>query len=559
MTLPPMPEPVPPANRDSGPLSPPRRMAGAALLLSLATLLSRVLGLVREQVFAALLGAGFYGDAFTTAFRLPNLLRDLFAEGALSAAFQPAFQAARKHEGLVVAQRLANLVGTCLLIVVSALVILGVIFAPEMVQQWATGFSLVAGKAELTVQLTRIMMPFLLLVSLAALAMGMLNAEGRFTPPALAPALFNLATVLTGLGLWLFGAGQSRGAAMGWAVATLCGGALQLGLQLVPLYRSGYRFRLAFDWRDSRLRGVIKTMAPATIGLMATQVNIYISSKFASTEQGATACLYYAFRVMQLPIGMFGVAVGTVALQRAAESAHAVDLQVAIEGVRETLRRGLRLVTFYSLPTAVAFYVLAEPMVSAIYQHGAFQAADTQATAVALRYYALGLIFYSAVKVVVPVFYAQNSARLAVLASIAAVFASLLMNITLHPHYGYRVLALSTSVGAAVNLLVLLLVFLRRHGGLLQPAQILALLRMAVAAVVMGLVLWMLAPLLLGPAVHATGWLPGPGGVPLWRAISGLGLLVGLGGLVYTGLCGLLQVGELDDLLSALRRRVQRR
>ena len=154
-----MPEPVPPANRDSGPLSPPRRMAGAALLLSLATLLSRVLGLVREQVFAALLGAGFYGDAFTTAFRLPNLLRDLFAEGALSAAFQPAFQAARKNEGLVVAQRLANLVGTCLLIVVSALVILGVIFAPEMVQQWATGFSLVAGKAELTVQLTRIMMP----------------------------------------------------------------------------------------------------------------------------------------------------------------------------------------------------------------------------------------------------------------------------------------------------------------------------------------------------------------------------------------------------------------
>ena len=232
-------------------MSPPRRMAGAALLLSLATLLSRVLGLVREQVFAALLGAGFYGDAFTTAFRLPNLLRDLFAEGALSAAFQPAFQAARKNEGLVVAQRLANLVGTCLLIVVSALVILGVIFAPEMVQQWATGFSLVAGKAELTVQLTRIMMPFLLLVSLAALAMGMLNAEGRFTPPALAPALFNLATVLTGLGLWLFGAGQSRGAAMGWAVATLCGGALQLGLQLVPLYRSGYRFRLAFDWHST--------------------------------------------------------------------------------------------------------------------------------------------------------------------------------------------------------------------------------------------------------------------------------------------------------------------
>jgi putative peptidoglycan lipid II flippase len=531
-------------------------MAGAALLLSLATLLSRVLGLVREQVFAALLGAGFYGDAFATAFRLPNLLRDLFAEGALSASFQPAFQAARKQEGFAAAQRLANLVATCLLVVVSGLVILGVIFAPEMVDTWATGFSEVAGKAELTVKLTRIMMPFLLLVSLAALAMGMLNAEGRFTPPALAPTLFNLATALTGLGLWLFGVGQSRAAATGWAIATLVGGALQLGLQLVPLYRSGYRFRLAFDWRDSGLRSVLKAMAPATIGLMATQVNIYISTKFASTEQGATACLYYAFRIMQLPIGMFGVAIGTVALQRAADNASETDLAVALDGVREILRRGLRLVTFYSLPTAVAFYLLAEPILGVIYQRGAFKAADTEMTAVALRYYALGLIFYAAVKVVVPVYYALKLARVAVLATIAAVLISVLLNIVLHPHYGYRALALSTSIGAAVNLLVLLLVFLQRYGGLVQSQMVLALLRMTVASAVMGLVLWMLAPLLLGPGVHAAGFAQGPTGVPLWRAIGGLGLLVGLGGLVYAGLCRVMRVGEIDDLLSAVRRRL---
>lgn len=553
-----MPETAPPVNPEGGPAAAPRKMAGAALLLSLATLVSRVLGLVREQIFAALLGAGFYGDAFATAFRLPNLLRDLFAEGALSAAFQPAFQATRKNEGLAVAQRLANLVATCLLVVVSVLVGLGVIFAPEMVERWATGFSLVPGKAELTVQLTRIMMPFLLLVSLAALAMGMLNAEGRFTPPALAPALFNLATVVTGLMLWLLGVGQSRAAATGWAVATLTGGALQLGLQLVPLYRSGYRFRLALDLRDHRLRGVIKAMAPATIGLMATQVNIYISSKFASTEQGATACLYYAFRVMQLPIGMFGVAVGTVALQRAADTASEADLKTAIEGVRETLRRGLRLVTFYSLPTAVAFYVLAEPILGIIYQHGAFTAADTEATAVALRYYALGLVFYSAVKVVVPVYYALKLVRIAVLATILTVVTSLLFNITLHPLYGYRALALSTSVGAGVNLLVLLVVFVRRYGGLLAPEVVLGLLRMAAAAAVMGLVLWTLAPLLLGPAVHAAGLSAGPARVPLWRAIGGLGVLTGVGGLAYAGLCGLMQVGEVSDLLSAVRRRLPR-
>lgn len=553
-----MSEPVPPATTPGASSTPPRKMAGAALLLSLATLLSRVLGLVREQVFAALLGAGFYGDAFATAFRLPNLLRDLFAEGALSAAFQPAFQAARKHEGFAAAQRLANLVATCLLIVVSALCILGMIFAPEMVEAWATGFSAVAGKAELTVRLTRIMMPFLLLVSLAALAMGMLNAEGRFTPPALAPTLFNLATALTGLGLWLFGVGQSRVAATGWAIATLVGGALQLGLQLVPLHRSGYRFRLAFDFRDSRLRAVLTAMAPATIGLMATQLNIYISTKFASTEQGATACLYYAFRIMQLPIGMFGVAIGTVALQRAADNAGEADLSVALDGVRETLRRGLRLVTFYSLPTAVAFYVLAEPILGVIYQRGAFKAADTQVTAVALRYYALGLIFYAAVKVVVPIYYALKLPRVAVMATIATVLTSVLFNITLHPYYGYRALALSTSVGAAVNLLVLLLVFLYRYGGLLQPQMILALLRMAVASAVMGLLLWLLAPLLLGSAVRAAGFVPGPAGVPLWRAVSGLGLLLGLGGLVYAGLCAVMRVGEIDDLLGALRRRLPR-
>lgn len=534
-------------------------MAGAALLLSLATLLSRVLGLLREQVFAALLGAGFFGDAFTIAFRLPNLLRDLFAEGALSAAFQPAFQAARKSEGFAAAQKLANLVATCLFVVVSLVVLLGVIFAPEMVAQWADGFALIPGKAELTVLLTRIMMPFLLLVSLAALAMGMLNAEGRFTPPALAPALFNLATVVTGLGLWLFGIGRSRGAATAWAVATLCGGALQLGLQLVPLYRSGYRFRPVIDFRDRRLHGVLKAMAPATIGLMATQVNIYISSRFASAEEGAASWLYYAFRLMQLPIGMFGVAVGTVALQRAADTASEADLKTALDGVRETLRRGLRLVAFYSLPTAVAFFVLAEPIIGVIYQRGAFKAADTQATAVALKYYCLGLLFYAAVKVVVPVYYALKLARVAVLATIATVLASLLFNITLHPHYGYRALALSTSVGAAVNLLVLLLEFRRRYGGLFPPAVMLALLRMAVASAVMGLVLWTLAPLILGPAAHAAGLAAGPARVPLWWAVLGLGLLTGAGGLAYGALCALMQVSEVEEVLAAVRRRLPKR
>jgi putative peptidoglycan lipid II flippase len=423
-----------------------------------------------------------------------------------------------------------------------------------LVDTWAQGYAAVPGKAELTILLSRIMMPFLLLVSLAALAMGMLNAEGRFTPGALAPALFNVATVVTGLGLWLFGIGRTRAAAIAWSIATLVGGGLQLAVQVVPLLRSGYRPRLLFDFGDARLRAVLLAMVPATVGLMATQVSIYISSSFASQEDGAVTWLNVAFRLLQLPIGMFGVAVGTVALQRAADSASEADLQQAMSGVRETLRRGLRLVTFFSLPTAVAFFVLAEPILGVIYQHGAFTAHDTQSAASALRYYSLGLLCYAAVKVVAPVFYALRRQRIPVLATFAAVGLSVGLSLLLHPSYGYRALALATSAGAFVNLAVLLLVFARSYGGVFPAATLLAFLRMAAASLVMGVVLSWGSPAALGAAQHAQGL----AALPLWRAVGGLGLLVLLGGFVYAGLCGLMQVDEVGDVLSGLKRRLQR-
>ena len=549
--------PTRPAHDAPPPAAAGGSMGKTALWLSLATFVSRILGLLREQVFAALLGAGFFGDAFTIAFRLPNLLRDLFAEGALSAAFQPAFQDARKQQGQPAAQHLANLVATCLLFVVGLLTVLGIVFAPQMVDGWAAGFAQVPGKAELTVQLTRIMMPFLLLVSLAALAMGMLNAERRFAPPALAPALFNLATVVTGLSLWVVGIGKTQGAAVAWAVATLCGGALQLGLQLVPLWKSGYRFRPAIDLSHPRLRTVLLAMAPATVGLAATQVNIYVSSRFASTEPGAASWLYYAFRLLQLPIGMFGVAVGTVALQRAADAASEADLQVALDGVRDTLRRGLRLVTFYSLPSAVILFVLAEPVIGLIYQRGAFSAADTRATAEALRLYSLGLLCYAAVKVVVPVFYSLKLSRVAVLSTVTTVLLSVLCNLLLHPLYGYRALAFSTSLGATWNLVSLLVVFRRRYGRLIGPEMGFALLQMVAASAVLGLILSVLSPLCLGQAATAEGLAQGSG--QTLRAVVGLGLLGGAGGVGYLLLGGLFRLEEVTHVTAMLRRKLLRK
>ena len=556
----PLTAPLPPSKPEPGPdaapatphrakTPPPAKMAGVAAMLSAATLLSRVMGLLREQVFAALLGAGFYGDAFTMAFRLPNLLRDLFAEGALSASFQPAFIQQKQVSGLEAAYRLANLVMTALLFLVGTLVLLGIVFSPQLVATWAAGYAHTPGKAELTVLLTRIMMPFLLLVSLAAVAMGMLNAQQRFVTPALAPALFNLATIVVGAVLWGLHIGRTRGAAIAWALATLLGGALQLLAQLVPLWRSGYRFRLLADLRlrEPALRGVLWTMAPATIGLMATQVNIYVSSSFASHEDGAVTWLAVAFRLMQLPIGMFGVAVGTVALARAASSAAEQDLAQALNGVRDTVRHGLVLVSFWTLPTAAALWVLAEPTLRVIYQHGAFQPRDTAAAAVALRYYAIGLLAYAAVKVVAPVFYALKLARIPALASVLAVLASVLWCIFLHPIYGYRALALGTSITAVVNLTVLLVSFSRRYGGLWQPQVLLSLCRIAVAATCAGLVMWTaIGALYSGPTTS------------LGRTTGALVVALGAGGASYAVLCLLMGVSEVREVAQMLGRRLRR-
>jgi putative peptidoglycan lipid II flippase len=528
-------------------------MAKAALMLSVATLVSRFLGLLREQVFAALLGAGFYGDAFTMAFRLPNLLRDLFAEGALSAAFQPAFIELRKKSGPQAAFLLANAVTTLLLIVVGTLVLLGVLLAPQLVDTWAAGYAQVAGKAELTILLTRIMMPFLLLVSVASVAMGMLNAEQRFVPPALAPALFNLAAIVVGGSLWLLGIGQTRTAAIAWAAATMLGGVLQLLAQWLPLFRSGYRPRLTSVLAHQGLRAVLWAMAPATIGLGATQLNIYISSSFASQQDGAVTWLQVAFRLMQLPIGMFGVAVGTVALAQAAESASESDLRTALDGVRDTLRRGLRLTTFYTLPTAVALWVLSEPILRVIYQHGAFSAFDTEKAAAALRYYSLGLLCYSGIKVFAPVFYALKRTRIPMLASLLGVLCGVLWNIVLHRHYGYLALALGTTITASVNFAVLLVSFRRMYGDLLREGDGKALLQIALLSAVSGV------------AMSATVWAykTATGTSTLATSTAGgLALVVAallVGGSLYVGLGRLAKLGEVQAVLAVLSRRLPRR
>jgi len=376
-------EPATGAIDDAGGPRPPRpaprttgghRLIRTAGLLSAATMLSRLLGLVREQLFAALLGASLFAEAFIVAFRIPNLLRDLFAEGALSQAFVPTFKASLKRGGTSAAYLLGNRVAGTLLAVIAILTIVAAAGAPEIVQSMAGTFADTPGKFELAVILTRIMLPFLAMVSLAAVAMGMLNAQDRYATPALAPATFNLVCITIGLTLWGLGL-DGRKVAIGWAIGTLLGGAAQLGIQMPTLWRQGWRPRLGVDLmlRDPHVRHVAALMVPAVAGLAAVQVNVFVNTIFATQEAGAAAWLNYAFRFLQLPIGVFGVAIATVTTTRYADA--------AADGNRarmaEQLAEGLRLVAFLTVPATVGLVVLGEPIIQLIYQHGRFGSADT--------------------------------------------------------------------------------------------------------------------------------------------------------------------------------------
>jgi putative peptidoglycan lipid II flippase len=514
-------------------------MGARALLVSAATMLSRVLGLVRDQVFGHLFGATLFADAYVVAFRIPNLLRDLFAEGALSAAFVPTFAERLRRDGAAAAFRLANVVVGAVLVVVGGVTLAGVAATPAIVDLLADDFAAVPGKFELTVLLTRVMFPFLPLVSLAAVAMGALNAQERFGVPALATALFNVVAIAAGVAFHVAGL-DPRTAVLGWSLATVAGGAAQVLIQVPPLLRTGYRFAPSFAFRDPGLRRIALLMVPATVGLAGTQLNIFVNTSFASSVPGAVTWLSFAFRLMQLPIGVFGVAVATVATTHLAQRASDGDAH----GLSETFSRGLRLVAFLTVPSTVGLAVLAEPIVRLLFEHGEFRAPDTAGTAAAVVTYSLGLYCYAAVKVAAPAFYAIGRSRVPLAASLTAVAGNLALNALLFPTMGPAGLALGTSLAATLNFAVLVGAFRATAGGLDVGALVRHLGRVAVAAAVSGAAAAGVHRL-LEPAL-------GTDGVPA-RAAATLGA-VAAGGVAYVGACALLRIPELGEVAAALRR-----
>jgi putative peptidoglycan lipid II flippase len=530
-----------------------RISARATGVVGIAVLCSRVLGLLREVIFAALFGASRNMDAFLTAFRAPNMLRDLFAEGALSTAFITTFSRRIATEGDESAWRLASKVATLTLVFMSALTVLGIVCAPLLIQILAPGFP--AEKAALTIQLTQVMFPFILLVSLAALVMGMLNAKDIFGMPAMASSFFNLGSIVGGVALcyWLdpqpdwrhphFG---ERGL-MGLAIATLIGGLLQLLVQLPSLGRVGFHFRPDFKWRDPGVRTILALMGPATIAASAVQVNVLINSVFASKlGDGPITWLNIAFRLMQLPLGIFGVAVATVTLPLVSRSA-ALGNKSEFRGA---LAHAMRLVMLLTIPSAIGLIILAEPIIGLIYQHGRFTAAATTHTAEALRFYAIGLVGYAAVKVLAPAFYALDKRNLPMLVSLASIVVNFCLNwfFTFHLQLGHRGLALSTSLVAITNFLILY-VMMRHYSGRLETgAMIRTLVKLLLAGALLAAVCLLAQRYLFLSELGATAW----------RNVLALIVTIGIGVAAFFGAAYLLHVAELRDVVRLVRSRFAR-
>jgi putative peptidoglycan lipid II flippase len=463
------------------------QLARSAGVIGAATMTSRVLGLIRDQVLAFLFGAGDQMDAYNIAFRIPNLVRDLFAEGAMSAAFVPTFTRTLANEGRERAWRLGSLVVNALLLATGVIVLAGMVFAGQITTAFAGAYAEVPGKLELTTSLTRIMFPFLALVAVATALMGMLNSLHRFFIPAVSPAMFNVGSIVCTIGLAPVMPLLGLPVIVAPAIGVLVGGFGQMAVQWPALRREGYHYQPVLDFRDEGLRRVLVLMGPGVVGLAAVQINLFVNSILATGEgTSAVSALSYAFRLMYMPIGIFGVSIATAVVPTL--SRHAARNDTA--GMRDTVSSGLRMMLMLNVPATVGLIVLATPIVALIFEHGAFTPAHTAATAAALAFYAPGLVGYSAVKIAVPSFYSLRDSRTPVVVSAATVLLNVVLNLTLVRVMGFTGLALGTAASAIFNAATLLWLLRSRLGGIDERRVAVSFTRICAASLVMGLAAW---------------------------------------------------------------------
>jgi len=438
-------------------LTQPEQVVRSASVVSIAVLLSRLSGLAREMVMAYAFGAGASHDAFLLGFRIPNLTRDLVGEGAFSSAFVPTFTKALVKPGTNDAQELARQVTSAILVIVGAACILGMIFAPQLVALLAPGFQADPAKFRLAIRLSRIMFPFLLLISLSSQATGMLNAQGSFGRPATASIFFNAGAIGIGVLLgFIVGPAIHLNPVEGMAYGVVFGGAFQLAWQLPHLRSLGFRFVPLWKCNHPGLRHLGKLMLPALLASVAMQINLVVNTSFASRfidpvrgADGPVSWLAYALRFIQFPMGIFAVALASAMLPSVSRSAASLNFSE----FRTTLSRSLSVVFFFTLPSSLLLIVLGRALIGVVYQSGHFQLYDTQQTALALACYAAGLVSFAAARLMTPAYYALSDARTPMYLAVLSIGANVALPLLLLKvlHMTFAAMALTTSIAMSLE------------------------------------------------------------------------------------------------------------
>jgi putative peptidoglycan lipid II flippase len=511
----------------------------AAGVIGVATFSSRILGFIRDMVLARLFGATPAADAFFIAFRIPSLLRELFAEGSMSSAFIPVYTEYRTTRGKQEAWELASAVFTTLLTVVTLVTMVGIVAAPWLVQLLAPGFQDNPDKLALTTLLARVMFPYLLFISLAALAMGILNSVRAFAAPAFSPLFLNVFIIVGAV--WL--APHLQEPIIGVAIGVVAGGAAQFAMQLPTLKLRGLLFGFRFEPGHPGLRRIGTLMVPTLLGLSVTQINLTVSTVLASFFAGGPTYLFYGMRLIQFPLGIFGVALATAILPTLSSQA----ARGALDELRTTLGFGLRMILFIIVPAMVGLILLRTPIVHLFFEHGTFTAHDTAETALAVLCYAIGLWAFGGVRIIVTAFYSLQDTRTPAISAAVALAANILFSLVLMSFLGAAGLALATALAAMVNGIILVAVLNRRLGGVDWEAVGRSALRVLVACVPLVIVCQWVA----GAQVwtHSAEWLTKSA-----MLVAAIGLSVG----GYLGIHALFRSEELGVVWGMVRRKLGR-
>ncbi len=513
-------------------------IAKSAGVVSIMTLVSRILGLIRDISFAYFFGAVTSADAFFVAFRIPNLLRRLVGEGAMSSSFVPVFTSYHAKYGAIEAKKVSDITFTYLLIVLVVIAVLGVVFSKQLVYLFAPGFESNPGKYDLTVLLNRIMFPFILFISIAALCMGLLNSLKRFFIPSLSPIILNISIIT-----FILVANHGRHAILIVAIGVILGAMLELVPQLFLMRKKGFMFSLNFDYKHPALRETLFLFLPMMFGAAVYQLNVFVSNVLASfLKTGSISYLYYASRLFEFPQGIFAVSLAIAVLP-------AMSRDTATAGVsrlKDSLAFSLRLLNFVTLPATVGLIILARPIIMVLFHRGSFSLSDAAAVSSALVFYAIGLWPVALSRVVTQAFYALKDARTPVVIACFTVVINLLLSAWLMNGMEYRGLALATSVSAYFNILYLLYALWRKVGTIGLRSIVWSFVKACAGSAVMGLTV---AASFSGIVLLHTHY-----SAPRLSLLLLLAILLGVA--VYIAVSYVLKAGELYEAVAFIRKKL---